>query len=63
MPAKIIRTVSQTPELTALIDAKVDTGLYGSASEVVCAALRLMEEQDRREERITQAPERRSDAR
>lgn len=51
MPAKIVRSVSLTPELTALIDAKLASGHYRSASEVVRAALRLMDEQDRREGR------------
>ena len=46
MPAKIVRSVSLTPELTALIDAKLASGHYGNASEVVRAALRLMVEQD-----------------
>jgi antitoxin ParD1/3/4 len=51
LPAKIVRSVSLTPELTALIDAKLASGHYRSASEVVRAALRLMDEQDRREGR------------
>ena len=48
VPAKIVRSVSLTPELTALIDAKLASGHYGNASEVVRAALRLMAEQDER---------------
>lgn len=46
--------VSLTPQLTALVRRKVKSGLYGSASEVVRDALRLMEERDRdREERLS----------
>jgi antitoxin ParD1/3/4 len=39
--------VSLTPELESLVNDKVKTGLYNSASEVVREALRLLEEQDR----------------
>jgi antitoxin ParD1/3/4 len=39
--------VSLTPELESMINNKVKTGLYNSASEVVREALRLLEEQDR----------------
>jgi antitoxin ParD1/3/4 len=35
-----------TPELEKLVAAKVASGHYGSASEVVRAALRLLAEQD-----------------
>lgn len=35
--------VSLTPELEARIKAKVDSGLYNNASEVVREALRFME--------------------
>lgn len=42
------RNVSLTPELEAFIDGRVVTGRYRSASEVVRAALRLLEEDERR---------------
>jgi antitoxin ParD1/3/4 len=48
MPSKSTLNVSLTPELTAFIAAKIRTGHYRSASEVVRAALRLLDEQDRR---------------
>lgn len=38
--------VSLTPELEALVQEKVKSGRYHSASEVVREALRLLEEQD-----------------
>ena len=39
--------VSLTPHLEELVKKKVDSGLYGSASEVMREALRLLEERDR----------------
>lgn len=39
--------VNLTDELTEMVRAKVGTGLYNSASEVVRDALRLMAERDR----------------
>lgn len=39
--------VSLTPALDAYVRAKVDSGRYASASEVVREALRLLQEQDR----------------
>lgn len=39
--------VSLTPELEKLIQSKVDSGLYNSASEVVRESLRLLHERDR----------------
>lgn len=39
--------VNLTPQLEELVRAKVASGLYTSASEVVREALRLMDEQDR----------------
>lgn len=38
--------VSLTPELEKFVAAKVDSGRYTSASEVVREALRLLEEHD-----------------
>lgn len=42
--------VSLTPTLKALVQAKVSTGLYNNASEVIREALRLMEERDKMKE-------------
>jgi antitoxin ParD1/3/4 len=39
--------VNLTPQLEELVRAKVESGLYNSASEVVREALRLMDELDR----------------
>lgn len=39
--------VSLTPQLEELVQRKVESGLYGSASEVVREALRLLDEHDR----------------
>lgn len=38
--------VSLTPELEKFVEAKVESGRYTSASEVVREALRLLEEQE-----------------
>lgn len=38
--------ISLTPELERLVDAKVKSGRYASASEVIRAGLRLLEEQE-----------------
>lgn len=38
--------VSLTPELVGLVEAKVASGMYHSASEVVRDGLRLLKEQD-----------------
>lgn len=40
--------ISLTPRLETLVKNKVESGLYGSASEVMRDALRLLEERDRR---------------
>ncbi|MFQ5950116.1 MAG: type II toxin-antitoxin system ParD family antitoxin [Nitrospiria bacterium] len=39
--------VSLTPKLEELVNQKVQSGLYNSASEVIRSALRLLEEKDR----------------
>jgi antitoxin ParD1/3/4 len=48
MPVRKTRNVSLTPEMEAFIDGRVASGRYRSASEVVRAALRLLEEDERR---------------
>jgi len=42
--------VSLTPRLVNYVRQKVEAGLYGSSSEVIRGALRLMEERDRQRE-------------
>lgn len=45
--------ITLTPELKAIIERKVASGLYRSASEVVREALRLLEERERvKEDRL-----------
>ena len=45
--------VSLTPELEGMINEKVETGMYSSASEVVRDGLRLLQERDKvREEKL-----------
>jgi len=39
--------VSLTPQLEAWVHRQVESGLYGSASEVMREALRLLDERDR----------------
>jgi len=41
--------ISLTPNLEALVQKKVASGLYNNASEVVREALRLMHERDKRD--------------
>ncbi len=51
MPVNVkTRNVSLTPEIEAFIDGRVASGRFRSASEVVRAALRLLEEEERRRE-------------
>jgi antitoxin ParD1/3/4 len=45
--------VSLTPELERFIVARVASGRYQTASEVVRAALRLLEQNDSREDRLS----------
>jgi len=55
MPSRKTRNVSLTPQLEAFIDGRVAVGRYRSASEVVRAGLRLLEE--------AEAPRRRKELR
>jgi antitoxin ParD1/3/4 len=42
--------VSLTPELEKLVNGKVSSGMYHTASEVIRDALRLLQERDQRRE-------------
>jgi antitoxin ParD1/3/4 len=44
--------ISLTPELEQLMSDKVKTGMYQTASEVVCDGLRLLNERDQRLESL-----------
>lgn len=44
------RNVNLTPELDRFVATKVDAGLYANASEVMRAALRLLERDERENE-------------
>jgi antitoxin ParD1/3/4 len=48
MIVRITRNVSLTPELARFVAAQIATGRYSTASEVVRASLRLLEEEERR---------------
>ena len=65
MPSRKTRNISLTPEMEAFIDGRVASGRFRSASEVVRAALRLLEEDERRrqEPEPRTGPGRRSGAR
>jgi len=47
--------VSLTPELERLVNEKVESGLYQTASEVVREALRLLKERDQAREQLRAA--------
>ena len=44
--------ISLTPELERLIDKKVESGLYQTASEVIREALRVLKDRDEQFERL-----------
>lgn len=48
-------SVSIDPSFTDFVDAQVKAGHYGSASDVVCAGLRLLEEQHRKRQALRDA--------
>ncbi|WP_082552593.1 type II toxin-antitoxin system ParD family antitoxin [Methylobacterium sp. Leaf456] len=49
MPRRVATNVSLTPELAAFIAEQVASGRFGSASEVVRAALRGLEREEARQ--------------
>ena len=51
MPNRIAKNVSITPELDRFISAQIATGRYQNASEVMRAALRLLERDETAEQR------------
>ena len=55
MPVRKTMNVSITPELGRSVADRIASGHYASASEVVRAALRLLEKVER-EERLTERP-------
>lgn len=57
MPLNVkTRNVSLTPENEAFIVGRVASGRFGSASEVVRAALRLLEDDERRRDAPARRP-------
>jgi antitoxin ParD1/3/4 len=48
--------MSLTPEIEAFNDSRVSSGCYRSTSEVVRAALRLLEEDERKRQEHVQNP-------
>ncbi len=56
MPPRQTRNVSLTPEMEAFIDGRVASGRYRSASEVVRAALRLLDEDERTRKEHARSP-------
>ena len=47
--------ISLTPELDSYVQQKVQTGMYHSASEVIRASLRLLEEREQKIEGLRKA--------
>lgn len=63
MPLNVkTRNVSLTPENEAFITERVASGRFGNASEVVRAALRLLEDDERRRAASDVGPELRNQA-
>ena len=52
MPIRKTRNVSLTPEMETFIDSRVASGRFRSATEVVRAGLRLLEEDERGREAL-----------